>query len=233
MSWALVKSICNELSGELRKVLGQARKDYQRAMGKCLPAVFTIMMHDCELNASSNARLLYILSDDSAVNWLLEGLHRAVMVYLEVELRAISHTASPSDSDQRFPMQSGRYGVRGKVHWKAQYSSWRLEFAGAPGADKKYCKEHKIDLSVSQKVDHKMYGELRIKAFHEACKVWNAVDQSGKKPIEIVPQNLNVETVPVLHSEPIRQTDSDHEFEAASGDEGEVLCDKQQPMREW
>ena len=59
------------------------------------------------------------------------------------------------------------------------------------------------------------------------------VDQSGKKRIEIVPQNLNVEMVPVLHSEPIRQTDSDHEFEAASGDEGEVLCDKQQPMREW
>ena len=53
------------------------------------------------------------------------------------------------------------------------------------------------------------------------------------KRIEIVPQNLNVEMVPVLHSEPIRQTDSDHEFEAASGDEGEVLCDKQQPMREW
>ena len=162
--------------------------------------------------------------------YVLEGLHRAVMAYLEVELRAISHTGSVPD---RFPMQAVHQGVRGKVHWKPQYSRWRLSFKGESGDDKRYCQQHNIDLSVSQKVDHKTYGELRIKAFHEACKVWNAVDQSGKKRIEIVPQNLNVEMVPVLHSEPIRQTDSDHEFEAASGDEGEVLCDKQQPMREW
>ena len=145
-----------------------------------------------------------------------------LMAYLEVELRAISHTGSVPD---RFPMQAVHQGVRGKVHWKPQYSRWRLSFKGEPGDDKRYCQQHNIDLSVSQKVDHKTYGELRIKAFHEACKVWNAVDQSGKKRIEIVPQNLNVEMVPVLHN--------DHESEAASGDEGEVLCDKQQPMREW
>ena len=132
-------------------------------------------------------------------------------------------------------MQAVHQGVRGKVHWKPQYSRSRLSFKGESGDDKRYCQQHTIDLSVSQKVDHKMYGELRIKAFHEACKVWNAVGRPiGEETyIEIVPQNLNVEMVPVLHSEPIRQTDSDHEFEAASGDEGEVLCDKQQPMREW
>ena len=223
MSRALVKSICNELSGELRKVLGQARRDHRQTMGTSLPAVFTIRMHDCELNASSNARLLYILSDDSAVNWLHKGLHLAVKHYLKVErsaTRAISHTASPSDSDQRFPMQSGRYGVRGKVHWEAQYSSWRLEFTGALGAENKYCKEHNIDLSVSQKVDNDKYNKLRIKAFHAACKVWNAVDLSGKKRIEIVPQNLNAQMAPVLHSEPSRETDSEHDSETASCDEG-------------
>ena len=64
-----------------------------------------------------------------------------------------------------------------------------------------------------------MYGELRIKAFHEACKVWNAVDLSGKKRIEIVPQNLNAQMAPVLHSEPSRETDSEHDSETASGDE--------------
>ena len=46
------------------------------------------------------------------------------------------------------------------------------------------------------------------------------VDQSGKKRIEIVPQNLNVEMVPVLHSEPSRETDSEHDSETAPVDEG-------------
>ena len=223
-SRVLVKSVCNKLSLELRRVLCEARKEHRRVHSssrKRSPGVVTIKMHHCEVNASDHARVLYILADDSAVNWIHKGLHQAVKAYLEVELRAISHIQSPSDSGKHFPMHCNNNGVRDKIHWMPDKSAWGVKFDGMVGDDKRYSEENGLNLSVSLSYGNDKYKEMRMNAFHDACMVWNAVDQSGKKRVQRYPRPLNVQMLPVCFTRIEEVSD-------APGDEGDVLCGEQE-----
>ena len=143
LSRVLVKSVCNELSLELRRVLAEARREHKRLQSsshKGLPGVFTITVHHCEVQAFDYAKVLYIRADDSALNWIHKGLLQAIKAYIEVELGAISHTESPSNSDNHFPMQCNHNGVRDKIHWMPDTSAWGVKFKGTVGDDKRYRK---------------------------------------------------------------------------------------------
>ena len=223
-SRVLVKSVCNELSLKLRRVLYEARREHKRVHSRSRnkgPGVFTIKMLNCEVNASDHARQLYILADDSALNWIHKELHQAVKAYLEVELRAISHTKSRSDSGKHFPMHRNNNGVRDKTHWMPDTSAWGVKFKGMVGDDKRYSEENGLNLSVSLSYGNDKYNEIRMNAFHDAFMVRNAVDQSSNKGVQRYPRPLNVQIHPVCFTRIEEVSD-------ATGDEGEVLCGEQE-----
>ena len=75
--------------------------------------------------------------------------------------------------------------------------AWGLKFKGAPGADKRYCREHGISMAVDRNETGEIFQSSRRKAFDAACRVWNAGDTSGKQRIKAeVDSGMNI--VPVL-----------------------------------
>ena len=226
-SRALVKSVCNELLHEFRRVLVEARKEHRKSASEQFPDALAIRVQDCEVIASAHARQFYIRADEKAVKWIHIGLRRAVTGYLDVELRAMSRTASKCCDDKLISQMQTRAGVRDKIHWMPEKCSWGLTFKGAMGGDTEYCNEHGIRLHIEQSLQESEFKVGRGKAFHDACQVWNAIDKSGKKRITMPERLLKVDMAHVLTSKAMSHTDSEHETEVPSGsyDEEDLFGD--------
>ena len=76
--------------------------------------------------------------------------------------------------------------VNDKVYWQPQGLTWKLNFEGGEEAEKTYCRENNITLCVSEGLDVVDFALQRQTAFRDACRVWNAVDRSGRRRIHLV-----------------------------------------------
>ena len=169
--------------------------------GKQLPGVFAIRIHGCEVNVSVHQRVPYILADEAAVKWIQIGLYRAVKDYLDVDKRAISHIVGRTAGDKVLRMLRSRDGIRDKVHWMPDKSAWGVKFKGTVGDDKIYCNENGLSLTILRPICNQTYDYAWHKAFHDACRTWNAVDKSGRTRIRMPELPLEVQMAPVLQRE--------------------------------
>ena len=210
---ALVKSVCDDLLHEFRRALVQAGQTRHKGL-------LVIRMNDCEVIAPANARHFYILLDERAMIWIHSGLRRAVKDYLDAELLAVSHNAMKSDCDH-FGLQSiMRAGVRDKVQWVPEKCRWNLKFTGANGVDTNYCKERGITLEIPGHLRDDDFKTARENAFRDACRVWNAIDKSGRRRIQLPEQKtLNISMVPVLKDDSHHGPDSESELERRDDEE--------------
>ena len=90
-----------------------------------------------------------------------------------------------------------RFGLCDKIHWMPEKMAWGLKFNAAPGADKRYCREHRISMAVDFHATGEIFQSSRREAFDAACRVWNAVDTSGKQRIK-ADADSGMKIVPVL-----------------------------------
>ena len=193
----LASSVCTEFRRTthraLRKILEKCRKKI-RGKGKQLPVVFPIRIHGCEVKVSVHQRSAYILADEAALKWKQTGLYRAVKDYLDVDNRAIRHIVGRTAGDKVLRMLRSRDGIRDKVHWMPDKSAWGVKFKGTVGDDKIYCNENGLSLTIQSPLCNQTYDYAWHKAFHDACKTWNAVDKSGRKRIRMPELPLGVRT---------------------------------------
>ena len=208
---SLVRSVCDNLLNEFRRLVLQRNKERHQGM-------LTIRMNDCEVFASAFARHFYILLDERAMIWIKKGLRRAVAEYFDAELLAVSHKAMKPDCDQFDSMVNMRAGVRDKVYWVPEKCKWCLRFKDANGVwssdDRNYCKDHDKSLEIPTHLKDGDFKNARELAFRDACHVWNAIDKSGRRRIQLPEKVLNVSMVPVLTT-----SDPDSEAELERSDE--------------
>ena len=180
-------------------------------------------MHDCQVTASDNARLFHIYVNEKAVTWIQSGLRKCVKTYIDVELRAMSHIASKLDDDQMHSMHNMRAGVRDKIHWMPEARKWSLKFKGSTGDDTSYCKVNGISLSVPNDSDDAHFNVAREEAFRNACSVWNAIDDSGRRRIRMPNRPLKVQMrpVPVSKTKAMSHSGSDAESDLDSPSQDE------------
>ena len=181
--------------------------------------MLVIRVNDCEVIAPAFARHFYILLDERAMIWIHSGLRRAVKDYLDAELLAVSHKAMKPDCDQFDSMVNMRAGVRDKVYWIPEKCKWCLRFKDANGVwrsdDTNYCKDHDISLEIPSDLKDDDFKNARELAFRDACHVWNAIDKSGRRRIQLPePKSLNVSMVPVLNHKDLSHHESDPDSEA-------------------
>ena len=62
-----------------------------------------------------------------------------------------------------------------------------LNFEGEEEDAKIFCQENNITLSVSENLTVAGFAEARQKTFGDACRVWNAVDRSGRQRLHVFP----------------------------------------------
>ena len=67
------------------------------------------------------------------------------------------------------------------MQWMPEKCLWKVTFRGAPGEDTVYCKQNDISLEVQSYLQGNASAEAREKAFHDAIKMWNALDKSKKR----------------------------------------------------
>ena len=82
--------------------------------------------------------------------------------------------------------------------------------------DKVYCKENGISVTIPPHLEDDEFLAARENAFLNACRVWNAVDQSGRRRIMMPERPLKVQMVPVPQSKAMNHAESDRESEASS-----------------
>ena len=162
------------------------------------PDVFVIKMHDCEVTAAANARQFHIYADEKAVAWIQTGLRKAVTEYLNVKMRAMSHTAAKADAELTSSRIIKRDGVRDKIVWSSDTCTWRLQFVGAKGGDEAYCLANNISLTIPPNLQDREFKAARENAFQYACAVWNEVDKSGRRLINNAERQLGIHMVPVF-----------------------------------
>ena len=180
----------------------------------------TIMMHGCNVIASTNARYFYIQATEKSAVWIQSGFRSSVKAYLDRELRAMSHTLAKGADEPHALMLNLRAGVRDKIRWMPEKFKWDLKFKGEIGDDLKYCKTNEINLAIANNLCNEKFLVAREQSFLNALRVWNAIDQSGRKRIAIPERRLNVQmVVPVPKCEAMSHTDSDGESEHDDGDE--------------
>ena len=195
----------------------EARQDHRKSPSSSqFTDVLVIKMHDCEVKAIAHARHQHLYADERAVNWMHTGLRRAVKNYIGNEMQAMSHTAAKSIGEQ-FTMVHMRHGVRDKVSWSPDNCKWKLDIRKAPAnALKDYLHKHGISLDIPQHLPRDEFKAAREEIFRVACQVWNDVDQSGRRRIQVPPRPLNVEVMPVLKDSAMSQTESDHDSDELS-----------------
>ena len=162
---ALVNSVCSELVHEFRRVVSKARTKRNGSPKEQAQGVLGIKMHDCEVIVSAHARQLHIRADEKAVTWIQSGLRRSVKVFLDVELRAMSHIASKIDDDQLFSVHNMRAGVRDKIIWMPETCRWMIKFKGELNADNVYCKNSGISVNIPVRLQDDEFRFAREKAF--------------------------------------------------------------------
>ena len=73
-----------------------------------------------------------------------------------------------------------------------------------------------MSLTIPQHVENGDYDRAKENAFRDACLVWNAVDQSGKRRIQVPEQHVKVQMVPVIKSKAMSHTESDSDSDAST-----------------
>ena len=174
----VASAVCNDLLHKMREVIVEAKVCLRKREGS-IPDVLPIQMNGCEVLVSSRTRNFHIQTDNNAANWIQKGLRVAVSEYMGRQIKAISHTHPKPQSS--FCGNHG--GIRGKVYWVQDKSAWELKFEGENGADSQFCREHALILKVNSQLSGEESLQERRKTFDAACRVWNAVDKSGRRRI--------------------------------------------------
>ena len=168
----------------------------------------TISVFGSDVVAATHARHLYIRADAKATAWI-HTLHCAVKQYTDDALRAESRITTKADDDLDIPMPVFRIGVRNKVTWKSQKNTWDLNVTPDDGSHITYMNTRGISLDVAQYLTAEEFSLARDHTFVEACRVWNAVDDSKRMRIAAPQRKLNVEIVPVSEDDAISPNESD------------------------
>ena len=177
-------------------------------------------MHGCDVIASTNARYFYIKAEVKSAMWIQSGLRSSVKAYIDRELRAMSHTLSTGVDEPNALMLNLRTGVREKIMWKPEKFKWDIKFKGEIGADLTYCKKNEIYLEIDKSLCSDKFMAAREQAFLNAMHVWNAIDKSGRKRIQIPERRLNLQMrVPDPKCEAMSHTESEAESEQDEGDD--------------
>ena len=100
-----------------------------------------------------------------AVKWIQSGLRRSVKAFLDVELLAMSHTASKTDDDQLFSVHNMRAGLRDRITWMPETCRWMIKFNGELNADNVYCKNSGISVNIPVHLQDDEFRFAREKAF--------------------------------------------------------------------
>ena len=218
-----VKCVCDEVLREFKTAMVAARAKLPKSRsGETVKGepdnLLGIKMRGGDVIASTNARQLYIQATEKSVQWIQNGLRTSVKAFLDQELRAMSHTSSGAADDYVSAMLNMRNGVRDKIRWMPETCKWSVHYSGDIGKNQAYCKEHRVNLGVSPELEGEDFLNAREQAFLDALKVWNAIDESGRKRIVIPARRLNVPMVTVPYSEAMSHTDSDRDDEQSDGD---------------
>ena len=209
----LVTPLCDSLLHEFRQALVEAGTPTCQK----LPDVLPIRMHNCELIASTNSNHFHICADKKTAHWIRTALRQTVADYLDIEMRAMGHIASKPDDDESFSISKMRNVVRDKIHWRPETDSWGLKFTGTSGADRVFCSNHGISLTVPPCLKNGNFTDAREQAFRNACLVWNAVDVSGKKRIAVPAQDEKIQMVPVVKETAMSHTELTSDSESCIG----------------
>ena len=204
-----INDLCDALLQHFRRARVESGPISRAAQKKCAidaescPGLFAIKMHDCDLIAAAYDRQFYLLLNEQAVTWINTGLARMLTDYIDVQLRAIRHSAPTPTPDIQLTD-----GIREKVSWMPQESKWILKYDGPSGAHEQYCEEKNITFAVQADLEDDDYRIAHRKAFLNACLAWNEIDESLRTRITLPEHQLNVHIVPILESTALSHAES-------------------------
>ena len=181
----LAASICRDLVKKLQRAVAKAKKEKKKVENGVCPEIMTFSIEGSEVRAATRARCFHILLEPSALSWIQSGLRKAVTNHIGSKMKAISHESSKCKAAVVRERMYERNMVRDKVFWMPAKLAWGLKVKANGGAIKQYCKANSERLDIDGDTSGEAFHLQRRLAFEAACRVWNAVDQSGKRRINM------------------------------------------------
>ena len=180
----LAAEVCRDLLSKLQQAIALAKKQKIKSENGSFPEVLPLDIEGCEVQASTRARNFHILAAHNASRFVQSVFLGAIANHIGANVKAISHAESKCLEGMGWQHLYTRNAVREKIHWMPDKLAWGLRFSGTPGADKRYCQDHSLSLAVDKNLSGDRFVLARRQAFDAACRVWNAVDTSGRQRIK-------------------------------------------------
>ena len=120
--------------------------------------------------------------------WIREGFHSLVVQQLEEDRKnkeAMSQPLIACGQERVFRYSGGALGVRDKIFWEPENSSWFLKVSKPKHSTKDYCVTNSLHLKVSYAIVGEEFRLTREKTLIDACVAWNAIDGSKKHRISL------------------------------------------------
>ena len=138
--------------------------------------------------ASTCTRQLLIRVGDDLNKWIREGFHSVVVQHPEEDqktMQAMSQPMIACGEDRVFHYSGGAFGVRDKIVWEPDTSSWILKVSKPKHDIADFCLPNSLHLKATYAIVGDGYKNARGKSLVDACVAWNAIDGSQKHRIRL------------------------------------------------
>ena len=109
-------------------------------------------------------------------------------------MKAMSQPLIACGEEKVFHYSGKALGVRDKIFWSPESSSWTLKLGKAKQNVSDFCRERSLRLDVSHGLAGEEFKKARGKALLDACLAWNHLDGTGKFRIKLP----DVESCPAI-----------------------------------
>ena len=218
--------LCKKMLLEFKKVVAETKDKYKKQYKNDFPSEWAVTLGGCLISVSTCARQLLIRVGEDVNKWIREGFHSLVLKPFEEELKTMKAMSLPliACGEEKLFHHSGRaLGVRDKMFWTPEGSSWSLKLQKQKHNVADFCLNNSLHLNVSYGPAGEEFKKARGKALLDACVAWNHLDGSGKYWIKL----LDADSSPSIQLALVQcdidgaGLNSDSELDRASASEGE------------